>query len=144
MDFANKAQEACYKKVAGYMKELFGEMAHADNERPQFLMTMGSAGVSVAVFPWTEDESVVVANSFVVTKVAMKDDLMKFLLESNANMRFGGFGVDKDGDIFFRHSIVGSSCDRNELKALVLAVVSTADDFDDQIKQRWGGERARD
>ncbi len=59
-------------------------------------------------------------------------------------MRFGAFGVDQDNDIFFEHTIVGSSCDKDELKASILAVVYTADQYDEQITQKWGGQRAVD
>jgi hypothetical protein len=39
---------------------------------------------------------------------------------------------------------VGSTCDREELKALVMAVATTADRLDDEIVAKWGGERAMD
>jgi hypothetical protein len=59
-------------------------------------------------------------------------------------MRFGAFGLDSDNDVFFEHSIVGSTSDKVELKASVMAVVMTADRYDDQISSRWGGTRAVD
>jgi hypothetical protein len=59
-------------------------------------------------------------------------------------MRFGAFGVDKDGDIIFEHTIVGSTIDKEELKSSVKAVLSVADHYDDDIVSRWGGKRALD
>jgi hypothetical protein len=44
----------------------------------------------------------------------------------------------------FSHSIFGSTCDKNELKAAVMAMVVTADFYDDVIVARWGGQRALD
>jgi hypothetical protein len=52
--------------------------------------------------------------------------------------------LDKSGDVTFEHNIVGSTCDKNELKASIMAVVGTADRYDDQIVSRWGGKRASD
>jgi len=79
-----------------------------------------------------------------VTKVELTPELMRYLLERNDSMGFGAFGVDSDGDIFFEHAIVGSSCDGNELKASVLAVAMTADTLDAETVARWGGQRAVD
>ena len=46
--------------------------------------------------------------------------------------------------VTFEQNIVGSSCDKNELKASVMAVVGTADKYDDEIVSRWGGKRSAD
>ena len=144
MEFQTSAQQACYQKVAGMMKDLFGELAMSRPDAPLFAIALGSAYAAVAVYPWGDDDAVINTRSYVVTGVELTPDLMHYLLQSNDTMRFGAFGVDKDGDIFFEHAIVGSSCDKNELKASVLAVVSTADRLDDEITKRWGGQRAID
>ena len=144
MNFANEAHQKCYEKVAGYMKDLFGEFARTIPDKPMFGIAMGSALAQVAVLPWRDDETVVSVRSYVVTGAELKPDLLKFLLEKNNEMRFGGYGVDHDGDIFFTHSVVGSTCDKNELRTSVMAVVSTADEMDDEIVGRWGGRRALD
>jgi hypothetical protein len=144
MEFATAAHKACYEKVAGYLKDLFGEFAHPIDDRPMFALSMGSAFVQVAVFPWRDDDAVVSARSYVVTGAEYTAELGKFLLEKNDDMRFGAFGLDDSGDIFFHHAIVGSSCDKNELRTTVMAVIQTADDMDDKIVSRWGGKRASD
>jgi hypothetical protein len=86
----------------------------------------------------------VVVRAYVVTDVEITPELMHFLLRENNIMRYGAFGLDKDDDIFFEHSIVGSTLDKEELMASVMAVLQTADKYDDQIRQRWGGRRALD
>jgi len=144
MNFANEAHKAGYEKIAAYMKDLFGEFARPLPDKPMFGLAMGSALAQVAVLPWRDDETVVSVRSYVVTGAELKPDLLKFLLEKNNEMRFGGFGVDSDGDIFFTHSVVGSTCDKVELRTSVMAVVSTADELDDEIISRWGGRRALD
>jgi hypothetical protein len=80
----------------------------------------------------------------VVTKVELTPDLMKYLLRCNYDMTLGAFGIDDAGDIFFEHTILGSSCDKSELRASVGAIAFVADKYDDEIVGRWGGERAVD
>ncbi len=144
MNFANDAHQKSYEKVSDYMKELFGEFARTVPDKPMFAIAMGSALAQVAVLPWRDDESVVSVRAYVVTGAELKPELLKFLLEKNNEMRFGGFGLDSDGDIFFTHSVVASTCEKNELRNSVMAVVSTADELDDEIMARWGGRRALD
>lgn len=144
MNFHTDAQQACYEKVAGYIRTLFGEMAVAREDVPAFWIRHGSALAQVSVFPWSDDDATIGVRSWVVTDVEITPDLALHLLRQNDNMRFGAFGVDDDDDIFFEHTIVGATCDKEELRASVLAVLATADEVDDQIVQRWGGQRAID
>jgi len=103
-----------------------------------------SAIAQVAVYPWGNDDATITTRSYVTTGTEVTPDLMHFLLRENDTMRFGAFGLDSDNDIFFEHTIVGSTCDKDELKASVLAVVTTADRYDEQVVSRWGGQRAVD
>jgi hypothetical protein len=144
MQFESEIQKTVHAKVAGYMKEVFGEQAQARSDRPAFGVQVGSSLTHVVVAPWSEEECVVMVRSYVVYQAELVPELLQYLLRENDSKRFGAFGVDKDGDIFFEHSIVGSTCDKGELKASVLAVVWTADQYDDIIIQRWGGMRESD
>jgi hypothetical protein len=142
--FESPAQEACFKKVAMWMKELFGESARAFPDSPAFATRNGSSLVFTSVNSWSDDDAVIQCYSFVVTGAQLTPELTRFLLDENNKVRFGAFSIDPQGDILFGHSIVGSTCDRGELEASVGAVSYTADQYDDQIVQRWGGERALD
>ncbi len=144
MEFKTDVQKACYEKTAAMMKDLFGEMAMARDDVPLIGLVMGSALVNVGVHPWGTDDAVICGRSYVVFGADITPDLMQYLLRKNDEMRFGAFGLDSDNDIFFEHSIVGSTCDKAELRATVMAVLSTADLHDDEIMARWGGERAID
>lgn len=144
MEFQTEAQKACYEKISPWMKELFGEFAVAREDAPVFGVRVGSAVAQTVVFPWGDDDATICTRAYVVMGAELTLDLMRYLLRKNADMRFGAFGIDDDGDIFFEHTVVGSTCDKNELRASVLAVVATADNFDDEIVARWGGQRALD
>lgn len=144
MEFKTKAHEEIYQKIAGYMKDLFGEFARPRPDDTAFGITVGSAYVYSRIYPWGEDEAVINTRSYVITKCEIVPELMEYLLTENDTMRFGAFGLDKDKDIFFEHAILGSTCDKEELKASVMAVIYTADKYDDTIHDKWGGLRAED
>lgn len=142
--FKTEAHKGCYEKVKGYMSELFGEMFEAREDAPIFIIPMGSAVAHVMVIPWGDDDAMVCVRAYLVSDVEMTPELMEFLLKENPTFKFGAFGIDQDGDILFEHTIVGSTCDKNELKASVLGVLSVADHYDDLIVQRFGGIRMLD
>jgi hypothetical protein len=145
IEFASDAQRACYEKIVPWVKEIFGELAVRErDDAPVVIIFHGSAFVQIAVFPWGDGDAVIQSRSFVVTGAEPTQDLMSYLLHENDNMRFGAFGLDKDNDIFFEYAIVGSTVDREELKAAAAAVALTADQYDDKIVERFGGQRAID
>lgn len=144
MEFRTAAQKACYEKITPWMKELFGEFVMFRNDAPAMAVVIGSAVAQVGVIPWGNDDTTINTRAYVVTGAEATPELMHFLLRENDNMRFGAFGLDNDDDVFFEHAIVGSACDKSELKASVMAVVVTADQYDDKIVARWGGQRALD
>jgi hypothetical protein len=144
MQFQTAAQENCYNKIALWMREIFGKFPCARQDVPGLGLFMGSALVEVLIFPWGDDDATINTRSYVVTDIERKPDLMRFLLEENAKMIFGAFGLDVNGDIIFEHSIVGSTCDKKELESSVRAVLEIADKYDDKIVAEWGGMRALD
>ena len=144
MQFESKAQEDIYNKVVPWMKEIFGDFARPREDHPSFAIYVGSAYASTAVMTWGEDDAIITTRSWVVTGVELTLELLQYLLRENDTMRFGAFGLDSDNDVFFEHTIVGSTADKHELKASVMAVVMTADRYDDIIAERWGGTRAVD
>jgi len=144
MEFAHEAHKKAYERVQPMLKELFGEMVIAHPEFPAFGIRMGSAVANIAIVPWRDDSATINVRAWVVMGAELKPDLLKFLLNKNNSVIFGGFGIDEQGDIFFQHTIVAASVDLPELRAAVLAVVSTADDLDDEIVKGWGGRRALD
>lgn len=144
IQFQTDAQKAVYEKVGQYMRELFGELAGTRQDYPAYYLMMGSAVAQVFVIPWGDNESVINVRSYVTVGAERTPEMLEFLLRQNYDMRFGAFGLDKDGDVVFEHNILGSTCDKTELRTSVLAVISTADRYDDQIVGRWGGTRALD
>ena len=144
MEFKSEAQRATYEKIAPWVKEDFGTFATLSASEPVILIQIGTAVAHVSVNTWGNNEATICTTAYVVTSAELVPDLLKYLLLENGNMRFGAFSIDAYDDIIFEHTIIGSSVDRNELKSSVMSVIMVADQYDDVIKQRWGGQTALD
>ena len=142
MEFETKVQEAVYERIEPWMKELFGIFVKKREDAPYFGINVGSAFVHLGVHAWDDENATITTRAYVAVNVDIKPDLMQFLLRENDTMRFGAFGLDKDLDIFFEHTIVGTDCTIDDIKNSVLAVGYAVDQYDDQIVKRWGGVRA--
>ena len=126
------------------MDDLFSGSVVLFDDEPLFIINLGSAVASTRVIPWGEDDALITTRSYVVTNIEITPELAYYLLRENNEIYFGRFALDPENDIVFEHSLVGSSCDRVELKHSVMTVVRLADTYDDQIVARWGGKRALD
>jgi len=144
VQFHTFEQRDCYERVYRGLSELEGVVIAAMDDVPAFVVRRGSAQAIVSVFPWLETAAIVRATAFVVQGAEVTQGLMRQLLQWNTEMNFGAFGVNSDNEVVFSHTIVGSTMDPEELWTMVLAVINTADDYDDQIVARWGGVRAID
>ena len=141
-EFESAAQEECYDKVAAFGKELYGETFEASDDSPEFAIPFGSAVVVVKVQDWDDEDATVSVFAWVITGIDITPDLLEYLLKKNHDMKFGAFSIDEENDIHFEHTIVGSTLDKAELRASIVAVAHAADSYDDEIKLIWGGERA--
>lgn len=144
MKFETEAQEQCYNKIGGYIRELYGESAIVDADSPTFAVEKGSADARVGVAPWADNEAIVWVASLVVTGARVTSELMRFLLETNSKLHLGAFSIDKNGDIFYRCHIPGLTCDKTKLRHAIRAVLAVSDKYDDEIIAKWGGRRAVD
>jgi len=144
MKFQTDVQKSCYERIIPWMQELFEESLVSSDDEPAFLVNFGSAIARTEVVPWGETEAIIATRSCVVTDVTITPDLMEYLLRENDSLYFGRFAIDEHNDIIFEHSLVGSTCDPQELKTSVVTVVKFADEYDDNLVQRWGGKRALD
>ncbi len=144
MEFETELQQSCYQKILPWMQELFSEKLIRYPDEPLFAVNFGSAVAYTEVIPWDSDEAIVITRAYVVTDVELTTDLLYYLLRENDSLYFGRFAIDDDGDVVFEHSIMGSTCDREELRTSVMAIAKFADDYDDEIVARWGGQRAAD
>ena len=144
MNFLTDAQRICYQKVSEWLPSLCDRLNNPVNHEPIFSVQCGSATVLIEVRPFQKKESIIYIWSYVATDVPVSDDLLLYLLKQNDVFRFGGFSMADEGDIRFHVTLLGESCQQNELKLALAEVLESADLYDDQIVERWGGRRAND
>ena len=116
---------------------------YATDDRNNYLVGSDSARVFV-VPTWLEgeEEVVTVARVFAITNldVPVTAELTSWLLAKNLDFVFGAFALDVEaGAIWFNHNLLGGDLEGPELEAALHAVAQTADRFDDEIKERFGG-----
>ena len=113
---------------------------YAADDHGNYVLGLESARVFV-VPAWVEDDKTVI-RVFAITNldVPVTAELTKYLLEKNMEFVFGGFALDvENGAVWFNHNLLGDFVAPEELEATMAAVAHTADQFDDEIKGRFGG-----
>jgi hypothetical protein len=142
--FTTQKQREMFEKVRGFIEELFGKVAQEVERAPVLLVALGSAAAAITVQPWGDEDAAITVRSHVVFGTKVNKELCCFLLHENTRLRFGAFALTEAGDVVFEHDLLGSTCVPATLKNAVLSVLKTANDYDDQIQDRWGGQRAID
>lgn len=143
MTFEAPSQQATYQRVKRWLQQVNYKI-EVRPEEPVILVRAGSSLVAVEVAPWGRGDSTIRIRALVVRGAKLDLDLAEFLLRENSRLEFGAFGLHGESDIVFEHSLVGSTCDLDELVATLAAVSQAADVYDNQIVARWGGHRALD
>ena len=110
------------------------------DEHGNYVLGIESARVFI-VPTWIENGAAVI-RVFAITNldVPITADLTKYLLEKNLEFVFGGFALDTAaGAVWFNHNLLGDFTAPEQLEATLAAVAQTADEYDDEIKNRFGG-----
>jgi hypothetical protein len=144
VEFETAAQDRVYRKVKCHLEALLGDRLDALAEAPQFLLESQWIRTHVVVLPWGEDDAVITVRAYLAYGLERPPKLLKFLLEQNDKLRLGGLGIDSDGDIYFEHTIVGSTCNEEKLRSSALAVISAARETRDEIMHVYPGKREID
>jgi len=144
MDFSSPAHKEFYDKVSGWLKELFGEFVTARPDAPAFSINVGSAVVQMGAFEWSQGNVMLSTFAFVVSGAETTLDLTKYLLKENLTLSLGAYCLNDAGDIIFKHNLPAETCDKAQVNRSVRAVIWTADNYDDEITKRFGGQRATD
>ena len=105
-----------------------------------YLLPVGQVQVTVA--PRAGFDGSVVTRVFAVTNVGITvtPELGLFLARLNFGLMFGRFSLDVEHrSIWFDESLLGEQFREEELRFAVQTVSSTADAWDDRLKQMFGG-----
>jgi hypothetical protein len=133
---------ATKEKVRHYLAGSFDGVDFDDEGVASF--PYGSAHVFVSVEVFDEDSSVVVIDSPVIQRVKDDPELYRFIATRAESTSFGHLCVTGSGDdltVHFGHTLLGDYLDDMELRMAAVAVAVTSDQLDDELKERFGGER---
>lgn len=111
-----------------------------------YVIKQGSCYVMINIVPWEEQRALVRVAAQLVKGVRMTGELAEQLLHLNLQLRFGAFAFDPaDSLILFIHSILGGpTLDGAELLATLTDVALIADEYDDRIIQKYGGQTMKE
>ncbi len=111
-----------------------------------YVVKQGSTYVMISIVPWGDGKALVRSAAQLVKGVQMDGQLAVELLQLNAQLRFGAFGYDRQEQlVIFTHSILGgTTLDADELLATLTDVAIIADEYDDKIIGKYGGQTMRD
>ncbi len=110
-----------------------------------YVIKQGSTLVMVTVHPW-KSHAIVRLVAQLVKGVHMEERLALELLELNSILRFGAFAYSaKDAVVLFVHTMADRELtDEEEFKETIRDFAFVADDYDDRIAERYGGQTMRD
>lgn len=126
-------------------KMLGDSVAYRKIEDGLYCIKQGSTLVMISAHPWG-DRAVVRLAAQLVKGVTMEIPLALELLETNALLRFGAFAYVPAGEvIIFAHTLLDRDLgDREEFLRTIRDFALVADDYDDRIAARYGGQTMQD
>jgi hypothetical protein len=126
-------------------KMLSNSPAYRKVDAGLYVVKQGTSLIMLSVHPWGE-HAVVRMVAQLVKGVTMETPLALELLELNALLRFGAFAFVPAGDVIVLvHTLVDRELsDRDEFMATIRDFAIVADDYDDRIAARYGGQTMQD
>lgn len=106
-----------------------------------FTVEEGSAVIGITIRPWHESDVVVEFTSQLVNSAELNEETQKWLLETNADIHFGGFGLLFDDTIIYSYTVPASTLTQETFVAVAQTVAAIADHYDDEILTIVGGKK---
>jgi hypothetical protein len=132
------------ERVIRVITEVMGSKPEQDPDE-DFVLQMGDVQVTVA--PRAVPGGPVLVRVFAVTNVGVNviPELGLFLARLNFGLMFGRFALDAEhNSIWFDETLLGDQLNEQALKFAIEIVASTADEWDDRLKQMFGGIKFRE
>lgn len=140
MEFENAGHKEAFDRVREYVDELIDE-PYMDEETGHFYGRFGSTVLEISVDPYGPEEIVVKVMAYCVQGARVDKSLREGLLQLNHTLPMGSFSL-VGSDVFFSLSLFGRSLEPRNFLNAIAAVATVADDYDDRIVARYGGETA--
>ncbi len=143
---SHRAEQEALQKLASVRERLERVLAAKLGSRPaqdedgDYLLPLGNVRVTVA--PRAAPGGPVVVRVFAITNVGVTvaPELGLFLARLNFRLMFGRFALDAEhAAIWFDETLLGDQLSDDALRFAVDVVASTTDEWDDRIKQMFGG-----
>ncbi len=126
-------------RVSSIVADVLGRAADLDDDG-DFVLPVDDVHVIVA--PRATPDGQVLVRVFTITNVAVAvlPELGLFLARLNFGLMFGRFALDVEhNSIWFDETLLGEQFREEELRFAINVVSTTADHWDDRIKQMFGG-----
>jgi len=127
------------RRVEGVLVAEMGKMPEQDMDE-DYLLPIGD--VQVVVAPRAVPGGPALVRVFAVTNVgvAVTPELGLFLARLNFGLMFGRFALDTEHrSIWFDETLLGDELNEEALRFAIRVVSTTADEWDDRLKQMFGG-----
>lgn len=103
----------------------------------------GSARLFISCSPWSEAVTLVEVRSLVLLNVPPSPEAFEAI--AGRTFRLGALHAELNGsgliDLWLTHALIGECLAPGELETVVEVLAQTADDVDDELKSRFGGQR---
>ncbi len=126
-------------RIEVIVAEILGRRAEQDNDG-DYVLPIGEVHLMIA--PRAAPDGQIVVRVFAITNVGVtvSPELGLFLARMNFGLMFGRFALDVEHrSIWFDETLIGERFREEELRFAVQVVSTTADAWDDRLKQMFGG-----
>lgn len=133
--------EVTRQRVQRMLADLFGSI-EVDRDG-DFTFRHGSTRVFISITDEFRGHTLVNVRAITNLRVPPSPELFRYIATEN-NYIFGalrGHEGDEGVLVTFRQTLLGDTLDPEELRTAVIAVAGTADDVDDEVQSRFGGDR---
>jgi hypothetical protein len=143
---SHKPEHEAHQKLAAVRERIeraLKEMAQGRPEQDEdgdYVLPVNDVHVTIA--PRAAPGGPLIVRVFAITNVGVSvtPDLGLFLARMNFGLMFGRFALDAEHRaIWFDETLLGETFSDEELRFTVQVVASTADQWDDRLKQMFGG-----
>ena len=140
--FEHEIQEETFHKVKEYLSDLFEEPPYHDPETDHFYVRYGTTVLEISVEPYGPDEAMVTMMSYCVQDVEVEEDLLLGLLELNHQIPCGSFSAGGERHLLRPFALRAQPGARATCCGRSPRWPTLADDYDDRIVARYGGQTA--
>ena len=137
-------------KVHQWLSEMFKGVEQRDSG-VLFVPGFGSTALFVSVEDVFRDQHVLVrVDAPILLDVPVTNELLQYMGMKSNDFVFGSFTLLLDSDaartgiLAFRQTLLGDALDKVELEVATTIVALTADELDDNLQRRFGGQRYYD